>query len=89
MIVLPTKNVGKGKFDLRGYEVFRNVGELGVIEAQMKEDGAINDAPSLLLVMKDEATNVYATQFTLETLQAMLSKFGYVVRKKNSDNKGT
>ena len=79
MEVIP---VGKGKFVIDKYSVFRTITELGIIEVQIKDDGAINDTPSFCAIMKDVETNVYITQFSFETLQAILSKMGYrVIRK--------
>jgi hypothetical protein len=80
MEVIP---VGKDKFTLEKYKLFRIVEELGIIEVQIKDDGAVNDSPAFLAIMKDAETNVYFTQFSFETLQAILSKMGYrVVRRK-------
>jgi hypothetical protein len=80
--VLP---VGKGKFVLDKYSVLRTVTEVGIIEIQIKDDGAINDTPSFCAIMKDIETNVYYTQFSYETLQAILSKMGYrCVKKKET-----
>ena len=79
MEVIP---VGKGKFVLDKYKQFRLVSELGIIEVQIKDDGAINDTPSFCAIMKDRLTNVYITQFSFETLQAILSKMGYRCVKK-------
>lgn len=82
MEVLP---VGKGKFVLDKYRFFRSVTETGIIEVQIKDDGAVNDTPSFCAVMKDADTNVYYTQFSFETLQAILSKMGYrCVKKKET-----
>ena len=79
MEVIP---VGKGKFTLEKYGVFRDLIETGIIEVQIKDDGAINDTPSFLAIMKDKHTNIFYTQFSFETLQAILSKMGYIVVKK-------
>ena len=80
MEVLP---VGKDKFTLEKYRFFRNLIEIGLIEIQIKDDGAVNDTPSFLGIMKDNDTNIYYTEFSFETLQTILSKMGYVcVRKK-------
>lgn len=82
MEVLP---VGKGKFVLDKYRPFRPITETGIIEIQIKDDGAVNDTPSFLAIMKDVDTNIYITQFSFETLQAILSKMGYrCVKKKES-----
>lgn len=79
MEVIP---VGKDKLTLEKYKLFRSVTETGIIEVQIKDDGAVNDTPSFLAIMKDQETNIYFTQFSFETLQAILSKMGYrVVRK--------
>lgn len=74
MEVIP---VGKDKFTLEKYKAFRSL-----IEVQWKDDGAVNDTPSLLFIMKDKMTNIAITQFTLETLQGILSKCGYRIVKK-------
>jgi hypothetical protein len=80
MEVIP---VGKDKFTLDKYKMFRVVAELGIIEVQIKDDGAVNDSPAFLAIMKDVNTNVYFTQFSFETLQAILGQMGYrTVRKK-------
>lgn len=81
MKVIP---VGKDKFTLEKYYVFRDPKEVGIIEVQIKEDGAINDSPSFLAIMKDTETDVYYTQFSFETLQAILSKMGYRIVKKSN-----
>ncbi len=62
--------------------MFRSLIELGLMEVQWKDDGAINDTPSMIFIMKDRKTNVCFTQFTLETLQGVLSKVGYRIVKK-------
>jgi hypothetical protein len=74
--------VGKDKFTLEKYKMFRSLIELGVIECQWKDDGAINNTPSLLFIMKDRQTNIAITQMTLETLQGIMSKCGYRIVKK-------
>lgn len=79
MEVIP---VGKDKFTLDKYKVFRNIIQVVLLEVQWKDDGAVNDSPSMLLIMKDQATNLVLTEFTLETLQGILSKVGYRVVKK-------
>lgn len=79
MIVIP---VGKGHFTLEKYRFFRNPKRLGLIEVQIKDDGAINDTPSFLGIMKDEETDIYFTEFSFETLQAILSKMGYICKRK-------
>lgn len=79
MEVIP---VGKGKFTLDKYRLFRSIIELGLMEVQWKEDGAINDTPSMLLIMKDKEINVCITEFSLETLQGIMSKVGYRIVKK-------
>lgn len=80
MIVIP---VGKNQFTLEKYRAFRNLVRVGLIEVQIKDDGCINDTPSFLGIMKDEATNIYYTEFSFETLQAIFSQMGYqVIRKK-------
>lgn len=79
MEVIP---VGKDNFTLKKYEMFRKVIQLGVMEVQWKDDGAINDTPSILLIMKDRKTNLCITEFSLETLQGILSKVGYRIVKK-------
>lgn len=79
MEVIP---VGKDKFTLEKYKMFRSLIELGVIECQWKDDGAINNTPSLLFIMKDRQTNIAITQMTLETLQGIMSKCGYRIVKK-------
>lgn len=79
MEVIP---VGKGKFTLEKYRLIRDLKRLGLIEVQIKDDGAINDTPSFLGIMKDAETNVYFTEFSFETLQAILSKMGYRCTKK-------
>jgi hypothetical protein len=79
--------VGFDKFTLEKYALFRNPREIGVMECQFKEDGAVNVSPSMIFIMKDELTNVYYTQFTLETLQAIMSKVGYRIVKKQEKRK--
>jgi hypothetical protein len=81
MEVIP---VGTGKFTLDKYKLFRNPLRVLLLEVQIKDDGCINDTPAFLCIMKDERTNVYYTEFSFETLQAIFSKMGYqIVRKKN------
>ena len=80
MLVVP---VGKGKFTLDKYKLFRSIIELDLMEVQWKDDGCVNDTPSMIFIMKDRETNVCFTQFTLETLQGIMSKVGYrIVRKR-------
>lgn len=79
MIVIP---VGKDKFTLEKYRLFRSVTRVGLIEVQIKDDGAINDTPAFLGIMKDSDTNIYFTEFSFETLQGILSKIGYRCVKK-------
>jgi hypothetical protein len=81
MEVIP---VGKDRFTLGKYGLIRNPKSVCIIEVQIKDDGAINDTPSFLAIMKDAATEVFYTEFSFETLQAILSKMGYVVRKKST-----
>jgi len=79
MEVIP---VGKGKFTLEKYRFFRDIIELGLMEVQWKDDGCVNDTPSMIFIMKDRETNVCITEFTLETLEGILSKVGYRIVKK-------
>lgn len=79
MIVIP---VGKGKFVLEKYSFFRKLTQVGIMEVQIKDDGAVNDTPSFLAIMKDADTNITYTEFSLETLQAILSRMGYRITKK-------
>ena len=80
MEVIP---VGTNDFTLDKYKLFRpNAIEVGLMEVQWKDDGCVNDTPSMLFIMKDEAANVVITRLSLETLQGILSKCGYRVVKK-------
>ena len=73
------------KFTLEKYKLFRNVQRVGMIEVQIKDDGAVNDSPSFLAIMKDADTNIYFTEFSFETLQMILSKMGYICKRKKVD----
>lgn len=73
---LPFTNVGTGKIKINALV------ELGWTETHVKEDGCLNDTPSIVFTMKDFMGMFYYTQFSLETLQGMLGKMGYTLVKK-------
>jgi len=60
--------VGKGNFTVDKYKFFRTIIHLGLIEVQWKDDGVVNDTPSMIFIMKDRKTNLCVSELSLETL---------------------
>lgn len=71
-------NWGKNKIELLTAR-FRTPTPLSSIALHHKEDGAIGDLPSLLFECRDQDQNMYYHEFSLETLNTALNKFGYKI----------
>ncbi len=76
-------NVGKGRFDLRDYGPDVSIIHMVPTELHFKEDGALDDRPSLLVVLSHPTVrHLVVGEMSLSTLSRCLEDLGYEIRKK-------
>lgn len=76
MIELPFVNHGLGEIDLRTY-CQRMPFRLALKSVHFKEDGAVNNTPSMAFVCRDPAGLSFVHELTVETLEGLLRQAGY------------
>lgn len=84
---IKTFNVGKGKIDLRhlkpAFGFCLPPVEVRPIEIHLKEDGSLNDGPSLCIVNSDmqKSPTFFFSQVSIEMLNSALKEIGYSINK--------
>lgn len=84
---IKTFNVGKGLIDLRhlkpAFGFCLPPVEVRPIEIHLKEDGSLNDGPSLCIVNSDmqKSPTFFFSQVSIEMLNSALKEIGYSINK--------
>ena len=74
------KNHGKGRIDLTGHGKELIIGR--PVEIHLKEDGALDGGPSMVIVVETGYVFDVCGEVTLEMLNQGLADIGYEIRKK-------